>query len=268
MIDYRDKVCVITGAGSGIGRELARQLAGQGARLALSDVNAAGLDETLAACTALGAEARAYRLDVSDWDAVHAHAAQVIVEFGQADVVFNNAGATLFSSFDHATREEIDWQLGVNLYGVINGCKAFLPHMLARKSGVLVNVSSVFGFCAFQGQSIYNISKFGVRGLTECLWQELRGTGVSAVSVHPGGIKTNIGKTARVGVNAGAFEARLAKGATAGLVTPPEDCARAILEGVRRGKRRVVTGHLSTLMSWLPRLLPDHYDAVLRSQIK
>ncbi|MBY0411681.1 MAG: SDR family oxidoreductase [Burkholderiaceae bacterium] len=186
MTHSQDKVAVITGAGAGIGRALAVDIAGCGARLALSDLNEAGLEETRQLCGS--AETRCYKVDVSQRAEVDAFAAQVKHDFGTAHFVFNNAGVTLIATIEHSTIEEIEWQLGINLWGVIFGPKAFLPMMLAQREGHTINVSSIFGLIGFYGQGAYNISKFGVRGLTECLWRELQGTGVSATTVHPGGV--------------------------------------------------------------------------------
>ena len=208
MSCFAGKVAVITGAGSGIGRALAQQLAAKGARLALSDVNAAGLEETMVSLPA-GCDARSYALDVSNRRAVFDHADAVQRDFGTAHFVINNAGVTVVGTIAHLTIEEIEWQLGINLWGVIYGTKAFLPMMLAQREGCIVNISSVFGLVAFPTQGAYNISKFGVRGLTECLWNELDGTGVRAVCVHPGGIRTNIEKAGRRCAAAGADEATL-----------------------------------------------------------
>jgi NAD(P)-dependent dehydrogenase (short-subunit alcohol dehydrogenase family) len=179
---FKDKVAVVTGAGSGIGRALALQLAAEGARLALSDIDANGLDETLALLPA-GAEARGYSLDVSSREAVFSHAEEVRRDFGTAHVVINNAGATVVGTVEHMEIDEYDWQLGINLFGTIYGVKAFLPMMLAQREGCIVNLSSIFGFVGYPAQSAYNISKFGVRGLTEALWSELEGTGVRALCV-------------------------------------------------------------------------------------
>jgi len=260
---FEGQTSVITGAGSGIGRALAQQLAVTGARLALSDVNAAALDETLRLLPA-GTEARGYALDVADRAAVFAHAADVERDFGAAHFVFNNAGTTLVGNFVQLDIDEIEWQLAINLWGVIYGCKAFLPGMLARREGCLVNVSSVFGLIGFPLQSAYNISKFGVRGLTECLWQELEGTDVRAVCVHPGGIRTNIEKSGRRSRNAGALEEELSRRADKELSTPPGKCAADILAGLAAGRRRILTGNRAQAASWLARLLPDSYPAVLR----
>jgi len=261
---FTEKVAVVTGAGSGIGRALAQQLAAKGARLALSDINAAGLQETMGSLPA-GAEARSYELDVSERRAVFAPADDVSRDFGAAHVVINNAGATVIGTVAHLTIEEIEWQLGINLWGVIYGTKAFLPMMLAQSEGCIVNLSSVFGMVGYPAQSAYNISKFGVRGLTECLWSELEGTGVRAVCVHPGGIRTNIEKAGRRCAATGEEEARFAGLADKLLLTPPDECAADIIRGIERGKRRIITGHRSTTLWWLSRLLPNRYPAIVTS---
>ena len=263
MSFFTDKVVVITGAGSGIGRALAQQVAGKGARLALSDINAKGLDETLQSLPAV-AEARGYTLDVSSRQAVFAHADDVKRDFGTAHCVINNAGATVVGTVAHLSIEEIEWQLGINLWGVIYGTKAFLPMMLARSEGCIVNISSVFGLVSFPAQGAYNISKFGVRGLTECLWNELDGTGVRAICVHPGGIRTNIEKAGRRCAASGEEEARFSALADKLLLTSPDECAADIIAGIERGRKRIVTGNRSTSLFWLSRLLPNSYPAILK----
>jgi len=261
---FKEKVAVITGAGSGIGRALARQLAAEGAHLALSDVNRASVDETLRMLPK-GTVARAYTLDVSSRAAFFAHADEVQRDFGTAHFIFNNAGATVVGTVANLTIEEIEWQLGINLWGVIYGTKAFLPAMLAQKQGCIVNISSVFGLLSFPTQAAYNISKFGVRGLTECLWSELEGTGVRAVCVHPGGIRTSIEKAGRRCAAAGAAEDRFAGLADKMLLTSPEECADDILDGIRRGRRRIITGNKSSAMFWMSRLFPDSYPRLLNA---
>lgn len=263
MNAFSGKTVVVTGAGSGIGRSLALQLAAKGAALALSDINAEAVAETMAALP-VGTRARSYQVDVSDRAAVFAHAAQVRDDFGAVHFVINNAGATLVGTFAHLTIEEIEWQLGINLWGVIYGTKAFLPPMLEQREGCIVNISSSFGLVGFPMQSAYNIAKFGVRGLTECLWSELEGTGVRAVCVHPGGIRTNIDKAGRRAAAAGKEEARFDALAAKMLLTPPDECAADIIAGIERGDRRILTGHKSRTLFWLSRILPDTYPAVLR----
>jgi len=259
---YEGKVAVITGAGSGIGMELARQLAARGARLALSDVDAGGLEHTVRVIGA-GPEVRTYLLDVSKRDAVFAHAADVKRDFGTAHFVFNNAGVSLAATIEHASIEEIEWLLSINLWGVIYGTKAFLPMLLAQHEGCIVNISSVFGLVAVPCQGLYHISKFAVRGLTECLWRELEGTGVRAVSVHPGGIRTAIAKAAPMAKRANATELAMVKKISDSLQTSPEDCAADVLKQIARGRNRVVTGSRARLIELLPRLFPYRYGRVL-----
>ena len=191
MKSVRDKLAVITGAGSGIGRALATALAREGARLALSDINEQALAET-AGLLVPGTDFRTYTLDVSSEQAVFAHAREVQRDFGTAHLLFNNAGATLVGLFENQSMEEIRWLVNINLWGVMYGTKAFLPMMLAQREGCIVNMSSVLGLVGFPTHSAYNITKFAVRGLTESLWSELDGTGIRAVCVHSGGIRTNI----------------------------------------------------------------------------
>jgi len=264
MINLAKKVIVITGAGSGIGRALAQQLALKGARLALSDINSESLAETVA-LLAYGADVRSYTLDVSDRQQVFDHAERVKNDFGVVHYVINNAGLTVIGTIEHLTIEEMEWQLGVNLWGVIYGTKAFLPIFLGQNDGCIVNISSVFGLVGFPTQGAYNITKFGVRGLTECLWTELEGTGVRAVCVHPGGIRTNIAKAGILCANANEFEDEQFMSVTENLlVTPPEKCASDIIRGLERGKKRILTGHKSATLFWLARLLPNRYPTLLK----
>jgi NAD(P)-dependent dehydrogenase (short-subunit alcohol dehydrogenase family) len=208
--------------------------------------------------------ARGYAVDVSSREAVFAHAGDVEREFGAAHFVFNNAGATLIGTVAHTSIEEFEWQIGINMWGVLYGTKAFLPLMLRQREGCIVNISSVFGLLGYPGQGAYNMSKFAVRGLTECLWSELEGTGVRAVCVHPGGIRTNIEKAGRRAVEAGEVEAGLVENFEKVLLTPPDECAANIIRGVRRGDRRIVTGNKSTTMFWMGRLFPNAYPALLK----
>jgi NAD(P)-dependent dehydrogenase (short-subunit alcohol dehydrogenase family) len=260
---FKDKIVVISGAGSGIGRELAIQLAEAGARLALSDINPAGLEETLKLLPD-ASRAKGYTLDVSSWEAFQAHADEVKRDFGSAHFVINNAGATVVGTVANTSIEEYEWQLGINLWGVLYGTKAFLPMMLEQREGCIVNISSVFGLLGFPTQSAYNMSKFAVRGLTEALWGELEGSGVRAVCVHPGGIKTNIEKAGRRCKAAGAEEHKFAALADKMLLTPASDCAADIINGIRNGTKRIITGNKSTTMFWLSRLFPNSYPTLLK----
>jgi NAD(P)-dependent dehydrogenase (short-subunit alcohol dehydrogenase family) len=263
---FNNKVVVITGAGSGLGRALAIAFAEEGARLALSDINREALDETmslLAEKRASDSQARAYTVDVSSRQAVFEYADQVLEAFGAIHFLFNNAGATIIGTVEHTSIEEFEWQLGINMWGVIYGTKAFLPAMLKQKEGCIVNISSVFGLISYPTQGAYNMSKFAVRGLTECLWSELEGSGVRAVSVHPGGISTNIAKKARRAAAYGEYEANLEGDADKLLSAPPERCAADIIRGLKKGKRRILTGNKASTLAWLSRLLPSSYPALL-----
>lgn len=266
MSCFSNKVTVLTGAGSGIGRQLAIQIAEKGGLLALSDVNDDGLRETRELLPK-GTKAKTYRVDVSQRDEVFAHADAVMLDFGTAHYVINNAGTSLVGTFAHLTIEEMEWQLNINLWGVIYGCKAFLPMMLEQREGCLINLSSVFGLVGFPSQGAYNISKFGVRGLTECLWSELDGTGVRAVSVHPGGIRTNIDKASRRAAAAGEEEA-LFESFSEMLTTPPEECAAGILSGVERGDNRILVGNGALKVHWLSRLFPNQYHRLIRAMLR
>ncbi len=201
MKDFHNKVAVITGAGSGIGRALAHDLAAAGARLALSDVNQVGLQETADALNLGSDRLITEAFDVADRDAFYAFAERVTGHFGAVHLVFNNAGVALGATVEDMSYEDFEWLMGINFWGVVYGTKAFLPHLKAAGEGHIVNVSSVFGLIGVPTQSAYNASKFAVRGFTEALRQELEMEGgrVSCTSVHPGGIKTNIARNARMG---------------------------------------------------------------------
>jgi NAD(P)-dependent dehydrogenase (short-subunit alcohol dehydrogenase family) len=263
MNAYKNKVCVVTGAGSGIGRALAQELAKAGAQLALSDVNEGALKETAASIT--GVRVETYVLDVSSKDEVFAHADAVVADFGAAHYVFNNAGVTLAATTENGTIEEYEWLLGINLWGPIYGTKAFLPIMMAQDQGHIINFSSVFGFVTVPTQSAYHVSKFGIRGFTECLSRELHGTNVHATVVHPGGVATNIGNEARIGMNGGQLEQDFVDSLSTLLRTSPEKMARAILKGVQRKKKRIVFGYSARQLEVLPRLFPTAYGTILRT---
>ena len=263
MSSFPGKVVVITGAASGIGRAMAGQLAARGARLALSDINATGLDETLRSLPA-GTDARAYHLDTTDRTSVVAHAEAVRNDFGTAHYVFNNAGATVVGTIAHLSIEEIEWQLAVNLWGVIYGTKAFLPHLIASGDGHVINISSVFGLFAVPGQAAYNSAKFAVRGFTEALRQEmmLARHPVKVTTVHPGGIRTAIARnaTAAEGLDTAGlaewFDTKMAR-------TSPERAAQIILEGVAENKARVLVGTDAKILDIFVRVTGPGYHKAL-----
>jgi NAD(P)-dependent dehydrogenase (short-subunit alcohol dehydrogenase family) len=268
MRDFNGRVAVVTGAGSGIGRALAQALAREGAHLALSDVNEAGLAETAASLPTGGGKVTTELVDVADREAVEAHAARVIEDHGRANLVINNAGVTVGASVADLTPEDFRWIMGINFWGVVHGTQAFLPHLRASGEGHVVNISSVFGIIAVPGQSSYNASKFAVRGFTECLRQELEveGASVSATCVHPGGIQTNIARDARMVFGSmGNIQSREEADTEFRRMArhSPEKAASLILRGVRRNKRRVLIGPEAYVIDWVQRLLPTAYQKIL-----
>ncbi|HEU4656527.1 MAG TPA: SDR family NAD(P)-dependent oxidoreductase [Capillimicrobium sp.] len=268
MSGFAGKVAVVTGAGSGIGRALALGLAGRGARLALSDVDEAGLAETAAAAEAAGAEVHHQRHDVSDRDAWPAYADAVAGRFGVVHQIYNNAGVAHSRTVLESELAEYDRVLGINLWGVIYGTKAFLPHIIASGDGHVVNISSLNGFMAQPEMSHYVTSKFGVRGFTETLRLEMADGGhrVGVTSVHPGGIKTNIATSALNSARAMGLpvtekdERRQRTYNEKLLKMSPDRAARIILDGVAANKPRVLVGNDAKAVDLLVRLLPASYS--------
>jgi butyryl-CoA dehydrogenase len=266
--DFNGRVAAITGAGSGIGRALARELAGRGAHLALSDVDEAGLAETVASCEGRGVKVTSARVDVADRAAMFAWADDVVAQHGTVNLVVNNAGVALAATIDEGSIEDIEWLMGINYWGVVYGTKAFLPHLKAAGEGHIVNLSSVFGLISVPAQSAYNSAKFAVRGFTDALRMELEvaDCGVSCTTVHPGGIKTNIARNARVDPAlqevAGSREEQ-ARRFERMAVTTPEKAARQILAAVARNRRRVLVGPDAKVIDLVSRLPAGLYQRVL-----
>lgn len=267
MSQIRGVVAVITGAGSGIGRALARQMAAQGAKLALADVNTATLEETRSLLGA--ATARTYTVDVSNAANMQDFAQRVEQDFGGASLLLNNAGVALFGTFAELSLAEFDWLFRINFWGVVHGCKFFLPMLLRQPEARIVNVSSVFGLFGPPGQSAYAASKFAVRGFTDSLREELRGTSVKLTCVHPAGVATNIAQNARAGVAARAQDQEAAKKSYArALRIPPEMAAGTIVEGIMADKDRVLIGRDAYRIDFFARLMPSRASAILTSWIQ
>jgi len=268
MDTFAGRVAAITGAGSGIGRALARELARRGAHLALSDVDEAGLAETVALCEGSGVKVTSQRVDVADRAAVFAWADRVAEEHGTVNLVVNNAGVALAATIEEGSIEDIEWLMSINYWGVVYGTKAFLPHLKAAGEGHIVNLSSVFGLISVPSQSAYNSAKFAVRGFTDALRMELEvaDIGVSCTTVHPGGIKTNIARNARIDPalqeSAGTREEQ-AKRFERIAMTSPEKAARQILTAVARNRRRVLVGPDAKVIDLVSRLPAGLYQRVL-----
>lgn len=255
---------VITGAASGIGRALARRLAAHGSPVAIVDQNADGLEDTAAA---IGTPVLAERLDVRDRQGQLAFAARVS-EWAPAPIgaVFNNAGVALSATVATGAIEDEQWLHAINFDGVVHGVRAFLPILLAQGSGAIVNTSSVFGLAGIPHQSAYCASKFAVRGFTESLRHELLGTGVRAIAVHPGGVRTGIARSGRLHTDPrglGRSSEQIADEFEALVRTSPERAAEIIHAGVDAGKARILVGADAYVFDLLTRLTPTHYWTVL-----
>ncbi len=260
---------VVTGAASGIGRALAQRLSGTGSPVAIADVDEAGLQKTAAS---LPGPVLARTLDVRDAAEVTAFAGEVRDWAPRPlGAVFNNAGVAVTATVLDAVPEDDDWLLDINLHGVVNGTRAFLPILVAQGSGAIVNTSSVYGLLGVPYQSAYCAAKFAVRGFTEALRQELRGTGVRAATVHPGGVTTNIARNARIRRDPeglGRSREELAARFEALTMTSPEKAAAIIHRGVERGKARILVGPDAYVIDALSRLTPTHAYGILSRLVR
>jgi len=262
---FKDKICVITGAGSGIGRALALKLNANGAVLALSDIDAAGLAETV---DLLGANTNRLMhdtLDVANAEAIPVYADKVKAALGNADYVFNVAGVARVGSFDDSPLSSLETVMNVNFYGVVRMSKAFLGQLKETRGG-LVNISSIFGIIGFPGQVDYCASKFAVRGFSETLAQEMESFGVSVSSVHPGGVATNIARNAVMDKNPDPTISReeMDAGFDKAAITSVEKAADIILNGTAKRKRRILVGSDAKLVQLITRLFPVTYAKVMR----
>lgn len=274
MKKFEHKVAAITGAGSGIGRALALNLAQQGCKLALSDINAKALNETLEALSRYGVKVTHQVVDVASKTDVYAWSEQVVTDHGQVNLVFNNAGVALSGTVDALSLEDYEWIMGINFWGVVYGSKAFLPHLEQSGEGHIINISSVFGLTSQPFMSGYNASKFAVRGFSESLRQDLEisGSKVSCTCVHPGGIRTNIAKSARVSSSiekiTGASNEETLADYEKLFIHTADSAAAVILKGVRANKRRVLIGADARLFDWAARIAPSGYQKLFTKAVQ
>jgi NADP-dependent 3-hydroxy acid dehydrogenase YdfG len=257
------RAVVITGAASGIGRALAQRLSAHSCPVAIADIDEQGLKETEAS---LQGPAFAQVLDVRDAEAQRDFASEVR-DWAPTPLgaVFNNAGVAVGSSVLDAIPEDDDWLWEINFHGVVNGTRAFLPILVEQDEGAIVNTSSVFGLVGMPMRSAYCSAKFAVRGFTDSLRQELRGSGVTAINVHPGGINTNIARNARFRRDPegrGRTHEQMANEFAAIAMTQPDKAAEIIHRGVEQGKARILVGPDAYFFDALARLMPTHYYEV------
>ncbi|AOJ84569.1 short-chain dehydrogenase [Burkholderia savannae] len=272
MRNFSGKVAAITGAGSGMGRSLAVELARRGCHLALSDVNENGLAQTVAICATHGVKITSQRLDVASRDAVFAWARATRDVHGKVNLIFNNAGVSLAAPAETARIEDFEWIMAINFWGVVHGTQAFLPYLRESGDGHVINTSSLFGLVAMPTQSAYNATKFAVRGFTEALRMELEleGAPVGVTCVHPGGVATNIATASRIDSSIATLtgqDIETHRRAANRLinVTTPESAARQIVAGVERNARRVLVGADARRIDKLARLFGSAYQVfVLR----
>lgn len=262
---FKNKICVITGAGSGIGRALALTLKQNGASLALSDIDENGLAETLDLLGERTNQIMHDRLDVSDASAIPLYADKVKAALGSADYVFNVAGIARVGTFEHSPLSSLETVMNVNFYGVVRMSKAFLEQLKETRGG-LVNISSIFGIIGFPGQADYCASKFAVRGFSETLAQEMENYGVSVSCVHPGGVATNIARNAVMDKNPLPSKTReeMDAGFDAAAITSAEKAADIILRGTAKKRRRIIVGKDASSVQIISRLFPSTYAKIMR----
>ena len=277
MKSFKDKVAVITGAGSGMGRYLAVLLDKDGADVSVCDVNEETLNETVEMLRKYNVSVSSHLLDVSDKEAIEALPGKVIEQHGKVDMVFNNAGVTTGTHFKDMDENNWDWVMGINFDGVINSTRAFIPHMVDSPEAAIVNTSSIFGMVAVPGQTVYHATKFAVRGFTESLAMEMKETNpnLQIHCVHPGHIGTNIAADARFDeenfnqdetqVSNSIFTRNAPKSQKemgdlfreGGM--HPSKAAEIILNGVKKNKTRIFIGLDAKLLDLSQRIFPKHY---------
>lgn len=273
MKSFKDKIVVITGAGSGIGRALATAFANQGAKIAISDINKEALAETVTICN--NTEVYAEAFNVSEKKAFQTFAKNVIKQFSTVDIVINNAGVALGKSkLIDITYEEFEWLMGINFWGVVYGTKEFLPYLLDRNEAAIVNISSLFGLAGIAEQVPYCSSKFAVRGLSESLRMELMDTPIKVHSVHPGGIKTNIANNSRFTSKANIEEEKrlIDKFNQTALIHTPEMAANVIMKGIKAKQEKIMIGYETYIADSIIRAMPENYSKLfgyfIKQQIK
>jgi len=254
MKKLSDRVAVVTGAAGGIGRATSVALAKEGCHLALCDVNAAGLDETAALAREHGRTVTTHIVDVSNKERMRAFAEEVVAQHGGVNILVNNAGVTVAAPFENHSLEDFEWIVGINLWGVIYGCKFFLPYLQKADEAHIVNLSSLFGLLGVPSQTSYCATKFAVHGFSEALWVELRDQGIGVTSVHPGGVRTDIAKSARTTSSA---QKSLAIDIIERFSVTPEHCAKLIVSAIKKNKMKQMVTRETHMIFAAKRLAPQ-----------
>ncbi|PID77758.1 MAG: acetoin dehydrogenase [Deltaproteobacteria bacterium] len=272
MKNLKNKVAAITGAGSGIGRATAINLASKGCHLALCDLDEKGLGETKEMAEKSGVKVTSQLLDVSQHEKIYEFADNVVNDHSKVNIIINNAGVSLTAKVSEMEMDDFKWIMDINFWGVIYGTKAFLPKIEQAGEGHIVNISSLFGLLGMPTQSAYNASKFAVRGFTEALSMELKiyGIPIGVTSVHPGGIKTNIVKNSKVTTNEGIFanKEKAAKTVEKNFMTTPDQAAEKIVAGIIKNKKRVLIGRDALSLDLMQRIMPCGYQKFIGSGAK
>ncbi|MFD2936585.1 SDR family NAD(P)-dependent oxidoreductase [Spirosoma flavum] len=265
---FSNSVVIVTGAASGIGRELALQTADRGASIIAADIESRGLEETRQLVEQQRGIIQSYVLDIANKEAIQQFAGQVMPTLkGRKLILINNAGAALLSgTFDQTDLEDMEWLFTINFWGAVRLTKAFYPYFLTHNKGHIVNVSSVFGLAGFPHQSAYSPAKFALRGFTETIRCELIGTGVITTCVHPGGIKTNIAKNSRVASNMTSAHLQAIEQFDQVAKTLPQEAARQLIRAIEKKKQRVLIGADAQLLDLLVRLFPVGYSRIIKKQ--
>ena len=257
------KVFLVTGAGSGMGREMTHQIMAKGGKVAALDMHLPQLLETQQICSGKDATFLALEVDITDRTKVLALPEQVIKHFGQIDGIINNAGIIQpFVKVNDLTFTQVEHVMNVNFFGTVSVTKAFLPHLLERPEAHIVNISSMGGFLPVPGQSIYGASKAAVKLFTEGLYAELKETAVRVSVVFPGAIATNI--TTNSGI-----DMPVVSSDSSGMATlPAKDAARIILHGMETNQYRILVGSDSKFMDFLCRLAPEYATNFIAKKMK
>ena len=268
-MNLANRVAVITGAGSGIGRATALAMARRGCHLALADIDEAAVRDSVATAQALGVRATAHRLDVADRAAVAAFPDAVSRAHKRVDLVMNNAGVALGGTFEQVSEADFDWLLEINFHGVVRMTRAFLPLLHQSDDARIINVSSIYGIITPPGQAAYSASKFAVRGFSNVLRHELEGSTVGVSVVHPGGVATAIARNARVPAGAPQDEVERGRKTMEKLLRmAPEQAGEIIVRGIEKRRARILVGSDAKAAAFLERLAPVGYWNLLKKAIK